>query len=74
MMIWLYTCAIILVTGNVFNVSLSRAREIGDVPDEGSFSIGQLGDVISALIFGESRHGDHSKECKEVGESTDVEE
>lgn len=40
MMVWLYTCGIILIMGNVFNISLHKARAAGVIPGSSPYAFG----------------------------------
>ena len=54
MMVWLYTCAIILIMGNVFNVALHKSQEPESAPNPKRFTSRHVGNAIMALIFNET--------------------
>lgn len=54
MMIWLYTCGIILILGNIFNISLHKVREITPVAASKRIIFKRVGSAIMALFINDS--------------------
>lgn len=59
MMVWLYTCAIILIMGNVFNVALHKSHEKEPAPDSKPFTSKHVGRALMALIFNDTERDEN---------------
>lgn len=74
MMVWLYTCAIILIMANVFNVALHKAQEDEPVPDQKKFTSRHIGRAIMALIFNDTEQRDSDNAIGATEEPADSDE
>ena len=74
MMIWLYTCAIILIIGNVFNVALGMSSEPVNLPELKHFSFRQLGRALMSLAFNDSTQTEKNEDGDSAEGSPDRED